>query len=74
MEHKEIRKQAKRSLAWVAVMAGVSEPTAKLFELDESAVANMDKRAALQSVYEQLRRELVRDGERPEGPSTPPPT
>jgi hypothetical protein len=70
--YKEIRKRAKRSLAWVAVMSGVSEPTAKLFELNESAVANAEKRAALQSVYEQLRSGLAQDGERWEARSTPP--
>lgn len=51
---KEIRQRAGRSRAWVAAMAGVSEPTATIYELDPSAVKSDAKRAALASVYAQL--------------------
>lgn len=63
MRPKEIRQRAGRSRAWVAVQAGVSEPTARLYETDPSAVETEAKRNALAEVYARL--------EQPS--STPPP-
>jgi hypothetical protein len=54
MRAKEIRQRAGRSRMWVAVQAGVSEPTARLYESDPSAVESTTKRSALASVYASL--------------------
>lgn len=52
---KDIRRRKGRSRAWVAAMAGVSEPTCKLYEeAGPHAVASDDKRAALAAVYATL--------------------
>ena len=51
---KEIRKAAHVSLARVAAAAGVSEPTAKIYELSPEAVADVAKRAALDRVYKTI--------------------
>jgi hypothetical protein len=51
---KEIRVRAGRSRAWVAVQASVSEPTARLYEVDEGAVESDAKRHALAQVYASL--------------------
>lgn len=58
---KEIRQRAGRSRAWVAAMAGVSEPTATIFELDPDAVKSERKRKALERIYADL---LDGDGSR----------
>lgn len=55
MKPRDIRRAAGRSLAWVAVTSGVSEPTAVRFELDpENEPKDPQKRAALRRTYETL--------------------
>ena len=55
MSPKDIRTRSRRSRAWVAVQAGVSEPTAKLYEVaGPDAVKDLAKRAALGEVYGSL--------------------
>ena len=51
---KEIRKRSGRSRAWVAAMAGVSDPTARLYEIAPENVEDERKRAALAGVYGSL--------------------
>lgn len=51
---RQVRQRAGRSRAWVAAMAGVSEPLATIYELDPDAVKSDAKRAALAAVYAQL--------------------
>ena len=54
MSPREIRKKAHCSLARAAVMSGVSEPTARLFEANVEAVKDLEKRDALVRFYAQL--------------------
>ncbi len=57
------RQRAGRSRMWVAVMAGVSEPLAKLFEeAGPEAIATPAKRAALARVYRRLQTETASGG------------
>ncbi len=58
MTSKEIRVQAKKSRAWVAVMAGVSEPTVRLFEVDPLSIETKSKRDSITEVYASLKRDL----------------
>lgn len=51
---KQIRTDAGVSLEKVAVHAGVSTPTARIFEIDPSAVKDERKRASLAREYEAL--------------------
>lgn len=51
---REIRQRAGKSRAWVAAMAGVSEPTATIFEIDPEQVKTPAKRDALARVYARL--------------------
>lgn len=59
-EHPEVRKPSLRerreragiSLAKAAVLSDVSEPTARVFEIDPFAVKDERKRAALLRVYD----------------------
>jgi len=62
MVAKEIRKKAGKSMAWVAVMAGTSEPTAKLYELAGPEAVREEKREALRRVYAQLEAGLKKGG------------
>lgn len=57
-----IRRAARKPLIWTAVQAGVSEPTARVYELDPLAVRDERKRAALDVVYAELARRVVNDG------------
>lgn len=54
MRAKEIRQRAGRSRMWVAVQAGVSEPTARLYESDPAAIESDSKRRSLAAVYASL--------------------
>jgi hypothetical protein len=47
---RSIRKQAKRSMMWTAVQAGVSEPLVRLYEANRAAVGE-ERRLALDAVY-----------------------
>jgi hypothetical protein len=58
MRPKEIRTKAGKSLDWVAVYAGVSRPTARLYEADENGVVPRCK-AALDKIYAELKAGLV---------------
>jgi DNA-binding XRE family transcriptional regulator len=60
MTLREIRERAGRSQWDVALRAGVSAPTLRLFEADPEAVRDVRKREALARVYEQLREEADR--------------
>lgn len=50
----EIRARARKSRAWVAAMAGCSEPTAKLYELCGPDAVGQRAREALAAVYAKL--------------------
>lgn len=50
----EIRSRAGKSRAWVAAMAGVSEPTAKLYEVGGPQAVGPRAREALDRVYRSL--------------------
>lgn len=54
MSPKDARRAVGWSLAKAAVMADVSEPTARLYEVDPSAVATPEKRHSLDRVYGEL--------------------
>lgn len=58
MTLEEIRKRAGRSRVWVAVQAGVSEPTVRLHEADPETPRDWRKREALLRVYAELRKEV----------------
>jgi hypothetical protein len=49
---RERRKAANVSLAKAAVLANVSIPTARVYEIDPESVFDPRKRAALQRVYD----------------------
>lgn len=53
---REIRQAAGLSLAKVAARADVSEPTARIFEIDPNAVKDVRKRESLGRVYGELSR------------------
>ena len=58
MNAKSIRTSAGKSRAWVAAMAGCSEPTCKLFEVAGPDAVGERPRAALAAVYAQLEAQL----------------
>lgn len=58
MTAKDIRIAAGRSRAWVAVQAGVSEPTCKLYEVAGRDVVGPRARASLDRVYGDLEAQL----------------
>jgi hypothetical protein len=58
MTRREIRRAAKCSQARAAVLAGVSEPTLRLFEAAPGAVSP-DKRRVLEAFYAQLARDTA---------------
>lgn len=62
MRAKQIRELTGRSRMWVAVKAGVSEPTARLYEVDPAAIESEQKRAALAAVYAELAAEATAPG------------
>jgi hypothetical protein len=68
MNAKELRRAAGKSRAWVAAHAGVSEPTARLYELAPDAVSERPRKA-LAAVYARLAAGLVPPGG---GPPMPP--
>ena len=51
---KEKRVRAGWPLIKVAVLAHVSEPTARIYEIDRNGVRDAQKRASLDSVYAQI--------------------
>jgi predicted transcriptional regulator len=55
---KEIRAAARESQMRTAVMAGVSQPTVRLYEANPSSVT-LEKRIALDAVYAQLRAKVT---------------
>lgn len=48
---REVRQAVGVSLARAAVMADVSEPTARVYELSRDAIQSQQKREALDNVY-----------------------
>jgi len=50
----EIRARARKSRAWVAAIAGCSEPTARLYELAGPDAVGERPREALRAVYARL--------------------
>jgi hypothetical protein len=59
MTNQEVRNRAGRSREWVAVHAGVSAPTVRVFEIGgPEAVSDKRKRDAIASVYQVLRQEV----------------
>lgn len=54
-EREQVRKRAGVSRDRAAVLAGVSYPTARLYEADPDEVKDLNKRTALDRVYDGFR-------------------
>jgi hypothetical protein len=63
---KAIRAAAGKSRAYVAVHAGVSEPTAKLFETAGEDAVGERPRKALRAVYERMAADVASAGKTPQ--------
>lgn len=55
---RELRQAVGLSLAKTAALADVSEPTARIFEIDPEQVRDVRKREALQRVYDGFRAQI----------------
>lgn len=62
MNPKDIRILAGKSMAWVAAMAGVSEPMVKLYEMaGPNAIATPKKRDKVIDFYKKLEKDTMKD-------------